>query len=1095
MGDSAISNKATDSTTTAPATQSPDASHKLAQDAAPQPSNMSLGTKAERVAEVTIKGLADAVPGAVNAAGDFFQPKNWGKDAEMIGSAAVMGLALRTALPESGMIAKSVGLVMGGTFAIGGLKNVTNAWGTVTKYDGSQAMNTAATNMGNGLGEFAVDGAVSMAAGGIGAKETPKIWNKVDAEKWNSLENWKSENLSDTSSIGAMLGRAGDRFHSFTSSLADKIHPSGKTNPVDTDPIAARRSMIANRQSMVADANSNSIYRFGARGADGTPLGLNGTVDALVGNSDPATIVGDRAANHPLDLPARGPAKLGLVDMTDPANASGPGLIVPDRSVVRSGLLVPRDANTTASGLVIPDGIRAASGDGSVHTSASGTSAAPQTEMERVLNPTTMTQQAAVIRSVLNSVSPDQELAIDALHRTTGAVHVRTSPGVSRLEGYDPAREAMFQIANRYGYVPIFDGFADAAVQSGTAGASDVGNQVAMLNRYAKQNYTTYYNNILQAGADPKVALQGRPSPPLFKMVSDLTPDGGHMGPHTNPAQDIFPVDIIEYPVRELGVRGINVPGVYGHEAMHDQYGHLGNFDAQTRDATLNKAAGDVLGSDANTTIDVPNGGVDPQKVLLNNVERVLSSGKITDPADREAYLTDSLQLSPRMRAYKAETVADQMLGDMGQKQGVKTQDGAIPLTDFVAQIAAQADTRTPDEALSEFQGKADTAAMNQKIGDNIDQMLGNHGSMPVKLEDGTPTTLKNLIMQVSENSRNEFLTYDKPLPKTITKQDLLVNVARAWDNETFADWGAAAESGQSAAPYFQALRPDGRLSRSTVMMQDMRSDDNPMGIEVHPVDKLRPQIQAAMIRELATAKGGNDQMLLDWADALDKYAKSTGQSGDVQIALGDAPGQKITIPEQQLVDYFGKLAHEQLYQPLPRLQGKTMFDILPDLRKNFRANWDLSDQWASAIKNGQSPDTLPFDAAKTKVTNVYGAGQLAFLKLTADGMDPLQANDAINQYIDHFGEQYNQQGDPHVGTSFAKRLQLAPAHTLKTEVPQYFAKPVASALRATPQASTFLGRNAFAIGAGSGAYTINDLLGMHQVQQEMLNQPTATGG
>ncbi|MGH9547834.1 MAG: hypothetical protein ACRD3W_00605, partial [Terriglobales bacterium] len=148
--------------------------------------------------------------------------------------------------------------------------------------------------------------------------------------------------------------------------------------------------------------------------------------------------------------------------------------------------------------------------------------------------------------------------------------------------------------------------------------------------------------------------------------------------------------------------------------------------------------------------------------------------------------------------------------------------------------------------------------------------------------------------------------------------------------------------------------------------------------------------------------------------------------------------------------------------------------------------------QWADAIKAGKSPDTIPFDPSKVKITHVFGSGQLTFLKLVADGMDPMQANDSVNAFSDYFGNKYIGT-DPHAQTTIFKRLQLAPKQTM-FQMPKLVTQPIADAIR-SPETSR-LGRwtapirnNAVGAGAGALSYTVGDLLGLHRVQQDMLEQ------
>ncbi|HEY9773398.1 MAG TPA: hypothetical protein V6C81_06265 [Planktothrix sp.] len=1072
---------------------SDDASHRMMSELNSRSDEMGLGEKAARVLAVTGEGLAYTFPGAANAVYQDLRPKNLLRTGEMVVSSVAMGMAMRTALPETGLIAKGVGLVMGGMFAADGLQHVATAYKTVTTQSGDKALNDAAQKMGNGLGEFAVDGGISMVAGGIGAKLTPGIWEATAPDTWARMEDWKAKNLADTTSIGSMVATAGLKFSNSVRGLADRLDPP-KTFASDIDPATLKDTLQHVKQSDLAYARSERMYKFGLAGSNGQAHGFDSTLDLLDKGIDPRTVPAETGtvATRMSEMDLTQPDAVRLKGTTG-SGAESSKNILGDAAAGQPLGLIPKDAAQRVKDVK--------------HTpeAQDATNAAP-TEAQRIMNAQTMGKMAGVIKTVINSVSDQEGMVLDSIHRTTGAVHVRTSV-IKPLEGYEIPRDAMLSLAQQAGMDPrafrqvgpLFERFGDAAVQSGTAAVSDVGAHVNRFNVYAAEHLARYEGNIINQGIDPKVALQRKVVAPLGEATSDLEPIGvdgqgnvqyAHEGPHTVRAiygpngEIVWPIDLIKIPLRELGLRGILTGPINGHELTHDQFGRLGEFDPAARNEKLGDAATKALGAEADKEINLPNGGVKPLDVLLNNIERQAKS--IKDPQQAQAFLAESLQLDMRSKVAKAGAAADELLGPAGQTQAVQLAQGLVPLDVFIANLAAQADNRAPQAVLAELRGQIDPAQTDQLIDQNLDQILGKNGEMPLQLHDGTATTLKEVTKKVSEMSRNpEFDTYDQALPKTMTVRDVLINLAKGWADETFADWGAASESGQSAAPYFQALRKDGKLAGGTVMGQEMRSEDNPLGLEAHPIDKLRPRYQAALIRELATTGDKPDKLLLDWADALDKYSRDAGQPGDIKLASMDAPGQAITIPEAQIDAFIKELAHQQINTPLPRLQGHTLLDILPDLRKNFRINDDLSTQWANAIKEGRSPDTVPFDGDKIKMTHVFGAGQPAFLKLVADGYDADKANDAINTFSDFFGDKViATEGTPQP-LPLLKKLQLAPKLAV-TKPQQYFGVPTAQVLRQVPRATGFLTSNATAIGAGSAAYTVNDLLGMHKLSDQL---------
>src|SRR5262249_36120513 len=123
-------------------------------------------------------------------------------------------------------------------------------------------------------------------------------------------------------------------------------------------------------------------------------------------------------------------------------------------------------------------------------------------------------------------------------------------------------------------------------------------------------------------------------------------------------------------------------------------------------------------------------------------------------------------------------------------------------------------------------------------------------------------------------------------------------------------------------------------------------------------------------------------------------------------------------------------------------------------------------------------------------ITHVYGSGQMTFLKLVADGMDPIKANDAVNKFSDFFGNKYLS-NDAHAQTPFIKRLQLAPGHSV-SQMPEIVKRGFANTLRARPADNNFLGTlrdNATGLAGGMASYSAQDLMGLHKVQQQILDQ------
>lgn len=1104
MGDSVLSKNPLQTTAAAP-----DISTKLAQDSTTQAhsnssSDMSLGTKAVRVAQVTAQGLAETPAGILHTVETDLSPSHWAQTGMMIASSAAFGIALRTILPESGAVKAIAGLAMGAYFLKDGVTPMFHAWGAVTSNGSSQTMSDASKMMGDGLGNFAVDGFVSMKAANWGSEITPDLANRIAPKQWNAIEAFKSEHLASTSPLIAPLATGlstfSAKFHESVKGFADKLDPVRASH----SPGEVADAVAASQKANLAEAKSDSLYRHGIAGTDGNTHGLDRTVSLLLDGEDPNTIA---AGDGPIDA---------LKVKTRFANtdfANHDGLFIPQQFDGRGALTAePLDAakgtGTGRSGTrPVSDATQAKPTD-----SSSTTDNGNETAASRILNAATMDQMAAVIRTHLAATTDEEGIVRDGINRALGAVDVRTNPAVKTLLGYQGPTDAMINLAGQVGSDPasymqvedLFHRYADAAVQSGSRGIGETGDHVARFNAYTKEYFTTWYRNILQAGIDPNVALQRKMVPPLGEVTSDIEQIGvdhqgnpiyAHQGPHTVRSifgpngEPIWPIDLIKIPIRELELRAVLTSGVDDHEQMHDEEGNskMFAFDPATRDATLGKLAKTAAGADAGKVVDVPNGGVDPQDVLLNNIAR--QAQKL--PADqRDTFMESALQRTPQDKVLTAANAANEILGERSGSTPINVPGtGKMPLLLFVANVAAMADDRSPADVLREAMAHQEDPTTRTNISANVDNLLGANGKAMIPLADGTKVPLKDVIMKVSDATRNpHFDTYEQALPKQINMQDLLVGNSKAIAGEFIADLGAASTSGQTAAPYFQALREDGKLSAKSVMGQEMRSEDNPLGMELHPVDEMRPYVLAAFAREAATAKGGHDQGLLDWANALEKYADDAGQGGPITYASLDAPGQKLEIPRDTYINFMRQLVHAQIYEPLPRLQGHSMMDILPDLRKNFKINNDVSDQWVEAIKQGKGPESVPLDKSTTKITHIYGAGQLTFLKLMAADptADPIAVNDKINQFSDYFGNQYVD-NNPHAQTTFVQSLQLNPTQTLK-QVPLGIASQVGRGARVIPQFTDYAGRNSNSIANVGGSLLLQDLLGLRKTQEQMLN-------
>ena len=944
-----------------------DASHKLSAQAT---NDMGFGTKALRVGQVTLEGAAYAIPGAINAVKHDLDPANWQETGVKVLSAGALGVALRVALPEAGAFKAIAGTAMALYFAKDAAIPVFDAWKNVTKNSTGEVMDKSAQTMGNGLGQFAVDGYLTSKIAGFTGRMTPVMGERFAPKQWGALETWKTDHLGTSSTIGVGLNTFIGKVDGTMKSFSDKLNPP-KPEVASMPPGELLKTVVSSAAEDGRHDYSDKMFSQGITGSDGRVHGLDGTVELLLSGKRPSEVPGANsvvAAAGGAEAPVTTGAMAQLQGWTQQR-----GIFVPD-------YVAEKVPGTAAPEIIAPTGDAAIVKAGKDGTGSGGTKKVFTTA--EVMTAENMGKLAGVIKAEIGSVSDVASAVRDGVGRTTSVVHTTTEQNFKPLDpGYLLARNSMIDLANQVGDNPrnfmqvdgLFKRLADTTSQAHNSNNGADGQHVGRMNVYAAENQTTYVRNMIQAGIDPKEALAQKPLPALVQLVDDQMVVGrdpktgkvitSHQGPHTVRAifgpngEPVWPIDTVTNPIRDLGTRAYLTSGIYGHEYMHNQYGQMGKLDPLIRDAKLTAAAEKALGADANKMIDIPK------------------------PAP-------------------VEPTAD-------------GQPAAPPV----------------------------------------------ESDMP-------------------------------PLPDKMAMKDIMVNVAKAWADETFADWGAASESGQSAAPYFQALRKNGQLYNGTVISEEMRAPDNPLGVEAHPVDKVRPLIQAALIRKMAVNPDGTaDPALMAHAQALENYSRDASKPGDIVLASEDAPGQSITIPIEAFKKFLPELVNLQVDTPLPRLQGHTLFEILPDLRKNYAKIENVSNQWTDAINNGKGPETLPFDINSTKMTHVYGAGQPAMLKLIAGGMDPMQAKVKVTEFSDFFGNKFLG-GDPHVDpvqTPLLKQLQLAPGATI-ARMPEMAANQFGKAIAQQYQVRDWLGRNSLPVSGAGGSLVIQDLMGLQKKKEEILN-------
>ena len=255
------------------------------------------------------------------------------------------------------------------------------------------------------------------------------------------------------------------------------------------------------------------------------------------------------------------------------------------------------------------------------------------------------------------------------------------------------------------------------------------------------------------------------------------------------------------------------------------------------------------------------------------------------------------------------------------------------------------------------------------------------------------------------------------------TNGKLIESYLRATRDENTSDIIGTAWTGINMPASLARLLMGGRrngglMENSNVFSPSkMATPDNPMGFEVHAIDALRMVIGAKTIEYL----GKGDPVLEAQARSLMRLSREGSTKGEYELYNLDKPGQKVVIDRDTMDNVVGELITAQMETPLTVLEGKTFSSIMPSLKTNYAKMEALSDSMADAIVAGKPVKDLVGDPKQFTndytITQVFGSGLPAELKLVQRGMDPVKAHEAVNSYSDHMRQLYLESGDPHVRT------------------------------------------------------------------------------
>lgn len=223
-----------------------------------------------------------------------------------------------------------------------------------------------------------------------------------------------------------------------------------------------------------------------------------------------------------------------------------------------------------------------------------------------------------------------------------------------------------------------------------------------------------------------------------------------------------------------------------------------------------------------------------------------------------------------------------------------------------------------------------------------------------------------------------------------ISKSELFVRLLQAQANENTADWFGTAidpNTGLSLAVLLGSLRKPapgapkgapGALETRSMYGSEFREPGNPLGIEVHGIDRWRIKSTAQVLREMS----GGDKKIMDYAAHMDKLADHMSRPGDNYAwANMDKPGEFFAIPQKEWDAIIPAIVKAQLDTPLEALNGRTLRQVFPDMRQTFPRVDGLADGMAEAALQGRPTMIRPFDKSAHRIEDVFSAGLSAWAK------------------------------------------------------------------------------------------------------------------
>lgn len=309
-----------------------------------------------------------------------------------------------------------------------------------------------------------------------------------------------------------------------------------------------------------------------------------------------------------------------------------------------------------------------------------------------------------------------------------------------------------------------------------------------------------------------------------------------------------------------------------------------------------------------------------------------------------------------------------------------------------------------------------DAKTREKWLGDIAKETLKEHGleNKPVTMSNGKPFLDQN--------------------GKPVTYEELIKSILKAQPNENSSDWAGVGVSGHALAVQYGALEMSwqGQLGKNSYISPAFADAENALGFEVHNLGRSRILAMAEVLR----MRANGHERSLNIANALTNWANRASEAGEnyrwEQLKYNEQTGRHsrtgvfVEIPLAVWDTAIKKTAQKQLFQPLERLNGKTLHECLPDQGKVIDRCEDLASKIAdAAIKNldkieGFDKYRDEFNAkypdeqlGKMNMVDVFNAGPIAEAIAFATGLSGKEVDARVDrvhswvrsQFRDHQNE------------------------------------------------------------------------------------------